>query len=213
MPVRKTAECRGSGSPDQARGGAVRDPARDRRPGVDARAADALPARRRTSPHRRRARALRRRSRSSRRPRCSAARFSRIQFTPEPRSERPRRPRGSSAPTSTSSRTEAWARLLQLPARRRDQPRARERCSRRCSRVMQERQGDDRPHDPQGSRPVPSCSRRRNPIESEGTYPAARGRRFDRVHAQGARRLPIARRGAHRRRAASLEPAPQLVGP
>ena len=37
-----------------------------------------------------------------------------------------------------------------------------------------------------------------NPIESEGTYPASRGAGRP-VHAQGARRIPRARRGAHRR--------------
>ena len=69
---RHTADERGAA--DEARGGALRDPARHRRAGGDARAVLRLPARRRPPPDRGRARASRRRSRSSRPPPCSAAR-------------------------------------------------------------------------------------------------------------------------------------------
>ena len=71
------------GAARRARGGAVRDQARDRRPGRDARAPARRAAGRRPRAARGRARPGQDADRQDARRRCSAARFRRIQFTPD----------------------------------------------------------------------------------------------------------------------------------
>ena len=128
----RPSHTRGQGAPDEARGGALRDPARDRRPGGDARAAARLPARRRASADRGRpgpredARdqvdgvgARRHRSRASSSRRTSSRATSSA--------------RGSSAPTSTSS-TPSSARCSATSCSPTRSTARRRRCSRRCSR-------------------------------------------------------------------------------
>ena len=94
-------------------------------------------------------------------------------------------------------RDRARAGALQLPARRRDQPRAREGAV-GAARGDAGAPGDDRrPHVP-GAEPVP------RPRDAEpdrvGGHVSAAGGAGRPVHAEGAGRLPDARRGADRRR-------------
>ena len=114
-----------------------------------------------------------------------------------PRPERPRR-HPDLPPRQARVRDRARPGLLQLPARRRDQPRARQGAV-GAARGDAGAAGDDRPHDASGARPVPR-PRDAEPDRVRGHVPAARGAGRP-LHAQGARRLPAARRGADRRRA------------
>ena len=92
----------------------------------------------------------------------------------------------------------ARAGLLQLPARRRDQPRAGQGAV-GAARGDAGAPGDDRPPDVPGAEPVPRA-RDPEPDRVRRHLPAARGAGRP-LHAQGARRLSGARRGADRRRA------------
>ena len=95
--------------------------------------------------------------------------FRRIQFTPGPRARRPRR-HAHLPPRHGALRHRARPGVRQLPARRRDQPRARQGAV-RAARGHAGAPGDDRR--PDASRcPDPFLVlATQNPIESEGTYP------------------------------------------
>ena len=88
--------------------------------------------------------------------------------------------------------------LLQLPARRRDQPRARQGAV-GAARGDAGAAGDDRPRHPSRARPVPRHGDP-EPDRVGGHVSAARGAGRP-LHAQGRRRLPDARRGADGRAA------------
>ncbi len=190
-----------------ARGGAVRDPARDRRPGGDARAAARLPARRRPPADRGRAGPRQDARDQVDRGSVLGGSFARIQFTPD---LVPSDLVGTRDLPSRPARVRDRARpgLLQLPARRRDQPRPRQGAV-GAARGDAGAPGDDRPHDPPGARPVPRA-RDAEPDRVGGHLPAARGAGRP-LHAQGARRLPDPRRGADRRRALARAAAEALA--
>ena len=126
---------------------------------------------------------------------CSAARSTAC--SSRPTSFRPTSSaRASTGPTGRL-RHRARTGLLQLPARRRDQPRAGEGAV-GAARGDAGAPGDDRPPDVPGAEPVPRA-RDAEPDRVRGHLSAARGAGRP-LHAQGARRLSVARRGAHRRR-------------
>ena len=122
--------------------------------------------------------------------------FQRVQFTPDlvpsdlvgTRVYRPDRDR---------LRDRARAGLLQLPARRRDQPRAGEGAV-GAARGDAGAAGDDRSQHVPGAEPVPRA-RDPEPDRVRGHVSAAGGAGRP-IHAQGARRLSGSRRGAHGRR-------------
>ncbi len=102
-------------------------------------------------------------------------------------------------------RHRARPRLLQLPARRRDQPRAGEGAV-GAARGDAGAPGDDRPRDAPGPGAVPRDGDA-EPDRVRGHVPAARGAGRP-LHAQGADRVPAARRGADRRPALSSPSRP-----
>ena len=88
--------------------------------------------------------------------------------------------------------TELGPGLLQLPARRRDQPRAGQGAV-GAARGDAGAPGHDRPRDATRSPSRSSCMATQNPIESEGTYPLPEAQ-VDRFMLKVARRLPGRRR-------------------
>ena len=116
----------------QARAGAVRDPACDRGTGRDARAGARVPALRRPPADRGRARAREDTHDQDDRRRAGREVPARAVHA-RPRAVGSHRD-AHLPPRPHRVRDGARPRLLQLPARRRDQPRARRRCSRRCSK-------------------------------------------------------------------------------
>ena len=133
--------------------------------------------------------------------------FARVQFTPDlvpsdlvgTRIYRPQR---------GHVRHRARPRVLQLPARRRDQPRAGEGAV-RAARGHAGAPGHDRPRDASGAGALPRDGHA-EPDRVRGHVSAARG--ADRpLHAQGADRLPAARRGADGRPAPARR-APRSCG-
>ena len=123
--------------------------------------------------------------------------FQRVQFTPGPRSVRPRRNARLPA-RSHRFRDRARPGLLQLPARRRDQPRTGQGAI-GAARGDAGAAGDDRTQHVSGPRAVPR-PRHAEPDRVGRHLSAARGAGRP-LHAQGARRLSGTRRGADRRRA------------
>ena len=181
---------------DAARGGARRGQAGDRRPGRDARARARLPRRRRPPPDRGRARA--REDADDQDDRGRARRH--VPARPvhaRPRAERSRRHADLPA-RHGRLRHRGRPGLLQLPARRRDQPRARQGAV-GAARGDAGAPGDDRPRHASRPRPVPRHGDP-EPDRVGGHLPAAGGAGRP-LHAQGRRRLPEPRRGAHRRAA------------
>ena len=133
-------------------------------------------------------------------PASSAARFSRVQFTPD------LVPVGSRRHADLPARARAVRRrarpgLLQLPARGRDQPRAGEGAV-GAARGDAGAPGDDRRQDVRRPGALPSDGDA-EPDRVGGHLPASGGAGRP-LHAQGARRLPGPRRGADRRRARAL---------
>ena len=115
-----------------------------------------------------------------------------------PRAVGPRRHAHLPRPRPATFDTEPGPGLLQLPARRRDQPRARQGAV-RAARGHAGAPGHDRRRDARRAAPVPRHGHA-EPDRAGGHVPAARG--ADRpLHAQGARRLPLVRGGADGRRA------------
>ena len=114
------------------RGGAVRDQARHRRPGRDARAPARQPPGRRPRAARGRARPGQDADREHARP-GPGRHLHAHPVHARPRARRPRR-HARLPPRHRALRHRARPGVRQLPARRRDQPRARPRSSRRCSR-------------------------------------------------------------------------------
>ena len=184
----------GPRSARRARGRAVRDQARDRRPGRDARAAARRAAGRRPRAARGRARPGQDADRQDARRRARRE-FRRVQFTPDlvpPTSSA----RASTGPTP-ALRHRARPGVRQLPARRRDQPRAGQGPV-RPARGDAGAPGDDRRHD----LPVPKpflVHGHAEPDRVRGHLPAARGPGRP-VPVQADRRLPDRRRGGGRRR-------------
>ena len=190
--------------PRRARDGAVRDQARDRRPGGDARARARGAAGRRPRAARGRPRPGQDADRQDRRRRAR-----RLVQAPavhaRPRAGRPRRhahlPAGH-----RRLRHRARPGVLQLPARRRDQPRARQGAV-GAARGDAGAPGHDRPRHAPRAGAVPRAGDA-EPDRVRGHLPAARGAGRP-LHVQARRRLPGApRRGrggralARRRRAA-----------
>ena len=180
----------GGADRDQVERRPLRDQARHRRPGRDARARLRLPARRRAPADRGRPRPRQDADRSRPSPRCSAAPSSACSSRPTSC------PPTSSARASTARASEAFddrARpgLLQLPPRRRDQPRAREGAV-GAARGDAGAPGDDRRGDASGPGAVPRDGDA-EPDRVRGHLPAARGAGRP-LHAQGRRRLPAPRR-------------------
>ena len=186
---------RASGSGDRG-ARALRDPARDRRPGPDAGAGARVPALRRPPADRGRARPREDADDQDRR------RGARRHVPPHPvharpRAERPRR-HARLPPRHGDVRHGAGPGVLQLPPRRRDQPRARQGAV-GAARGDAGAPGDDRPRDDAGARSVPRHGDA-EPDRVRGHVPAARGAGRP-VHAEGRRRLPRAGGRADRRRA------------
>src|SRR6478735_5048507 len=176
------------------RGGARRGEARHRRAGRDARAGARLPGRRRPPPDRGRPR-----------PREDADHQDdgggpRRLVPADPVHARPRpvRPRRDAhlPPRPGHVRDRSRPGLLQLPPRRRDQPGAREGAV-RAARSDAGASGDDRPRHARRAGAVPRDGDA-EPDRVGGHVPASRGSGRP-LHAQGARRVPRARRGADRR--------------
>ena len=125
--------------------------------------------------------------------RCSAARSSAIQFTPD---LVPSDLVGTRIfrPDQSDVRDRARPGLLQLPARRRDQPRAGEGAV-GAARGDAGAPGDDRPRRPTTCPTRSSCMATQNPIESEGTYPLPEAQ-VDRFMLKILVDYPLPRRGA-----------------
>ena len=150
-------------------GRAVRGQARHRRPGGDARAPARRAAGRRARPPRGRARAGQDADRQDASPTRSAGASSACSSPPT--SCPPTwSARGSTGPDTGGFDTEWGPGVLQLPARRRDQPRAGQGAV-RAARGHAGAPGHDRPRDPRGARGPFLVLATQNPIESEGTYP------------------------------------------
>ncbi len=182
--------------PRAPRGGARRDQARHRGPGGDARARARLPRRRRPPPDR--GRAGPREDPDDQDDGGGARRLVQAGAVhARPRAVRPRR-HPCLPPRHGRVRHRDRAGLLQLPPRRRDQPRARQGAV-GAARGDAGAPGHDRPRHDAGARSVPRDGDA-EPDRVGGHVPAARGAGRP-LHAEGARRLPDARRGAHRRAA------------
>ena len=134
--------------------------------------------------------------------------FARDPVHARPRPVRPRR--DADLPARRGHvRHRARAGLLQLPARRRDQPRAREGAV-GAARGDAGAPGDDRAHDLSGARAVPRHGDA-EPDRVRGHVPAARGAGRP-LHAQDRDRLPGARRGADDRPAPARRAARAAPG-
>ena len=180
------------------RAGALRDQTRHRRSGSDARARAGLPPR--AGPSADRGRSRPREDADDQDDRRSARRDVRARAVhARPRTVRPRR--HARLPAGRGNvRHRARTGLLQLPARRRDQPRAGEGAV-RAARGDAGASGDDRAHDVSGAGSLPRDGDT-EPDRVRGHLSAAGG--ADRpLHAQDPHRLSGARRGAHDRPAAA----------
>ena len=202
-----TRDRRGDDARGPARGSPVRDPPRDRGPGRHARAGARLPARARPPADRGRAGPREDAHREDDRQRARRHLPARPVHA-RPRALGPRR--HAHLPRRLGHlRHGAGARLLQLPARRRDQPRARQGAV-GAARGHAGAPGHDRAHDARRARPVPRHGDA-EPDRVRGDVPAAGGAGRP-LHAQDPGRLPRARRGAHRRAALARRPARAPLG-
>ena len=189
--------------------GALRGQEGHRRPGPPPGADDRRAARPRSSARRRRARP--RQDDGHQDPRRGDRR--RVQADPVHPGPRPGRPRRDPdlQPEDRRVRDVARPRVHEPAPRRRDQPRPRQGPV-RAARGDAGAPGHDRPRDLQGPRPVPRA-RDPEPDRDRGDVrpPGGAGRP---VHAQGARRLPVADRGVRHRRAddrTALQPVSKVL--